>query len=171
LQITASAKKFLPLAVVNDGDGFTHVPVGLVDVTENAHLKSACFRIVLFFSAIVASVVQQLLRFVKPAYPRQMWIHGFVVGNIFPVVNGGALDVTDGVVNFVNGIFFLLAQFAAVGAFQQAARKTQIGERVQVGGMFSLRLDLICDRQKYGDSKNEKGESEKNFHGDLPFMN
>jgi hypothetical protein len=140
---SARVEYFYFLVVIDDGDGFADVIVGFVDVMEDAHLEAARFGIVFFLAAIVASVIEQFLRLVQTAYPRKMRIDGCVIVDIFSVVDGGVLNFGDSVINPVDGISLLFFQFAAVGPFQQAARKAEIGERVQVCGMLSLCVRLI----------------------------
>jgi hypothetical protein len=85
-------------------------------------LKSASFGIVFFFSAIAARIINQFLGLAQTACPREVRVNWFVVGDIFSVINRGALNFGDGVVNFVNGRLLSFFQFAAVGTYQQAAR-------------------------------------------------
>lgn len=139
-------EKLPGLAVVDHSDGFGHVSIGFFDVFQDAHLESLSLWIVFFLAAIAACVSEKFLRFVQAAYPGKMRINRRVIADIFSVIDGGALDFADGVINFGDGHFFLLPQFAAVGALQQAARKSQIRKRVEICGMFSLSADLQRDR-------------------------
>src|ERR1022692_5058807 len=73
-------------------------------------------------SDVCSSDLNQFLGLAQTACPREVRVNWFVVGDIFSVINRGALNFGDGVVNFVNGRLLSFFQFAAVGTYQQAAR-------------------------------------------------
>jgi hypothetical protein len=109
------------LGLANDLDGFLDVAVSLVDVLEGALLKTLGESVVFFLRDIVVSFVEQFDRAVQAAGPVHAGIDGRVIVDVFAVIDGGFLDFRDGVVDFVNGFLFLLAQFPAVGALQMSA--------------------------------------------------
>ena len=107
-------------------DGFLDVAVGLVDVLEGALLETLCGGVVFFLRDVVVSFVEQFDGAAQAARPVHASIDRRVIVDIFSVVDGGFLDFGDGVVDFVDGLLFLLAQFPAVGALQMSAGLAQI---------------------------------------------
>jgi hypothetical protein len=107
-------------------NGFLDVAVGLVDVFEGALLETLCEAVVFFLRDVAVSFVEQFDGAAQAARPVHASVNRRVIVDIFSVVDGGFLDFGDGVVDFVDGLLFLLAQFPAVGALQMSASLAQI---------------------------------------------
>jgi hypothetical protein len=154
------------LRLANDLDGFFDVAVGLVDVLECALLETLGEGVVFFPRDIVVSLVEQFNCAVQAAGPVHAGIDGHVIVDVFPVIDGGFLDLRDGVVDFVNGFLFLLAQFSVIGALQMSAGFTQIRQRMEISRVFprSRRLsrDVCRNEQQRGESS--KGKFAQGFH-------
>jgi len=88
---------------VNDGDGFVHVMMRTVNVHDHAVSQASRFGIIFFLLDIVMSLVQKLAGLVQASGPRIVRIYRNVVSDVLAVVNGGALDFSNGVVDFFHG--------------------------------------------------------------------
>src|SRR5450755_1904314 len=65
-------------------------------------------------------------------------IDGWMVGQIFAIINRGPFDLIDGSVDFVNGaLFFVVNPVGRREPVEVSPRVTQVRERMQVGGMSS----------------------------------
>jgi hypothetical protein len=64
--------------------------------------------VVLFLCHVIGGFVKQLERFVQPTSPRQVFIHGHVIVDIFSIVNRSGFDFVDRSINIGDGILFLL---------------------------------------------------------------
>jgi len=98
---------------------------------------------------------------VQTSFPRHVRVHRRVIGYVFSVVDGGAFDFTDGFINLMNRVRFLLAKRAAVGAFQMSPGVSQIGKSVQVMGVFSLSKNFLRGHWQQACQCNC---DERNFH-------
>jgi hypothetical protein len=154
------------LRLANDFDGFFDVAVGLVDVLEGALLETLREGVVFFPRDIVVCFVEQFDCAVQTTGPVHAGIDGHVIVDVFAVIDGGFLDFGDGVVDFVDGFLFLLAQFAVIGALQMSAGVAQIGERVEISRVFTrsrgLGRDVRGNKQQRGESS--KGKFAQDFH-------
>jgi hypothetical protein len=115
------------LVRVNDGDGFVHVMMRAVDVHDHAVSQTSRFGIVFFLFEIVMSLVQKFARLVQTAGPRIVSVHGSVIFNVLAIIECGALDFIDGVVNLFNGGALFTMQSAAVRTCQVRPCIPQVG--------------------------------------------
>jgi hypothetical protein len=89
--------------VTRDGDRFVHLMVGAIDVRDHAVTQSARSSIIFFFLEIVMSLVQKLAGIMQESDPGVVRINGRAVSNVLAVVECGAFDFFDGVVDFCYG--------------------------------------------------------------------
>jgi hypothetical protein len=94
-----------------------------------------------------------------------------VVFNVLAVIECGALDFIDGVVNLFNGGALFRVQSATVGALQVCSRIPQIGKGVQVSRMLALRANVLRrEREKESDRRSDQGYLSKSFHSDYHLV-
>jgi len=156
---------------VNDSDGFVHMMMRTVNVQDHAVSQASRFGIIFFFFDIVMSLVQQFAGLVQTSGPRIVRIHGSVVFNVLAVIECGALDFIDGVVNLFNGGALFCMQSATVGALQVCSRIPQIGKGVQVSRMLALRANVLRrEREKESDRRSDQGYLSKSFHSDYHLV-
>jgi len=112
--------------------------VGFVDVVDGAIAQTTHGRIIFFAGNVVVRFIQQFHRAVKTAGAVHASIDRRVIVQILAVVNRGAFDFFDGLINLINGVlFFFVHVMRGRQVFQMSTRVAQIGERVQIGGMHS----------------------------------
>src|SRR5271168_3469395 len=84
-----------------------------------------------------------------------------MIVEILAVVDGSLLD-------FVDGLLLLVAQFAAIRTLQMGPSVTQIRESVKICGMLSRRLRLRRSKDDRRNDEQKRGNSEhqlaKDFH-------
>lgn len=96
--------------------------MGLVNMTKRALLQATGVRIIFFLRHVMMGFIQQLERLANATPAGHMQIDADVVMDILAVINGGALDLVNGSVNFVDGMLFFVvnavirANFVQVGA-------------------------------------------------------
>jgi len=123
--------------MLDDGDSFFDVMMSLVDVKQSAMLQAARAGTIFFFGNVTVSLVEKLESLVKTTVPGHVCIDGYVIVDIFVVINGSLLDFVDGVVDFVNGVLFLSAKSSTIGTLLEvSASIAQIGKRVKIRGML-----------------------------------
>jgi hypothetical protein len=103
---------------LNQVNGLFDVMMGPVDVFEGAPLQALRERVVLLLSNVPMGLVDQLEGAVKAAGPIHSGIDRRMMVEVLAVVDGSLLDFVDGLVDFVNGFPFLLAEFPAIRALQ-----------------------------------------------------
>jgi hypothetical protein len=112
--------------------------VGLVDVMERTIAQTAGIRIIFLTGDIVVRLVQKFQRAMETARSIHAGIDGRMVVEIFAIINRGPFDLIDCSVDFANGaLFFVVDRVGWHEPVEISARVTQVGERVQVGGMPS----------------------------------
>jgi hypothetical protein len=74
-----------------------------VNVHDHTVSQASRFRIILFAVDIAMSIVQKLTGPVQASGPRDVRFRGSVVFNVLAVIECGALDFRNGVVDFFNG--------------------------------------------------------------------
>jgi hypothetical protein len=115
-----------PAQSANDCDGFFDVAMGLVDVLQSALLQTLGEAIIFFAGDVVVGPVQQFDGAVQAAGPIEVGIDWRVFVDVFSIVDGGFLDCGDGVIDFVDGLLFLLAQLSTIVAIKVSPSVTQI---------------------------------------------
>jgi len=85
-----------------------HMMVRLVNVTQRALLQALRKPVVLFLCNILMRLVQKLQRAVQPPGPIHVGINGRVIVQVLSVVDRSLLDLFDGLIDFMNGIFFFV---------------------------------------------------------------
>jgi hypothetical protein len=159
------------LVPLNDGDGFVHVMMRAINVRNHAVSQAARFGIIFFLLDIVVSVVQKLAGIMQTSDPGLVRINGRALFDILAVVECGALDFVNGMVNFFNGGVLFGMQSATVGPLQMRARIAQIGKRAQVGWMLALCVDVLrCEREQEGDRRSDHSNSSKSSHSDYHLV-
>jgi hypothetical protein len=170
------AQGYVPIEVfslvrVNDGNGFVHVMMRTVDVHDHAVSQTSRFGIVFFLFDIVMSLVQKLAGLVQASGPRIVRVHGSVIFNVLAVIECGALDFIDGVVNLFNSGALFSVQSAAVRTCQVRPGVTQIGKSVQVSWMLALRADVLRrERNQEGNRRGDHRKSSKSFHSKFHLL-
>ena len=89
-------------------NGFFNVTVRLINVTQSALLQSLGGGIVFFTRYVIVSLIDEVQRLVQTPAPIQVCVHGSMVVQILAVIDRGLLDFIDRVVDFVDGVLFLL---------------------------------------------------------------
>jgi hypothetical protein len=163
--------EIVDLVPVNDGDGFVHVMMGAINVRNHAIPQAARFGIIFFLLDIVVSMVQKLAGIMQTSDPGLVRINGRALFDILAVVECGALDFINGVVNLFNGGALFSMQSAAVGPLQMRARIAQIGKRAQVGWMLALCVGVLRrEREQEGDRRSDHSNSSKCSHSDYHLV-
>jgi len=72
-------------------------------------------------------LIEQFQGAMQAAGPRETGVHRRMIVQILAVVDARLLDFGDGVVDFMDGLLFLVAQLAAIGTLQMGAGVAQIG--------------------------------------------
>ena len=89
-----------------------------------------------------------------------------MVVQILPVIDRSLLDLSDGRVDFMDGVFFFVTQMAPVWPFQMCARVAQIRQRVQISGMLALGKRAAAAEGKKQRKYHGRNENASNcFHG------
>jgi hypothetical protein len=156
---------------VNDGDGFVHVMMGAINVPNHSVAQATRFGIIFFLLDIVMSLVQKFARIMQTSGPGLMRINGRVLFDVLAVVDCGALDFINGVVNFFYGRTLFSMQSATVGPLQMLARIAQIGKRAQIGWMLALGMDdLRREWEQERDRRSDHSNSCKSFHSNYHLV-
>jgi hypothetical protein len=112
--------------------------MGLVNMTKRALLQAPGVWVIFLLRHIMMGFIQQLERLANATPAGHMQIDADVVMDILAVIDGGTLDLVNGVVNFVDGmLFFVVNAVIRANFIQVGAGIPQIGECVQVVGMTS----------------------------------
>ena len=119
-------------------DGFLGVVVSTVDVAKSALLEPLGETIVFLTGDVIVSFIEKFDGAVETAGPVEMSVHGRMVVEILAVVDRGFLDLVDGVVNFVDGLLFLVTKLAMVGAIEVSASVAKVSQSVKISWMSSL---------------------------------
>ena len=139
--------------------------MGLVDMVKGALLQPTSVRIIFRLGNVMMGFIQQLERLANPTPAGHMQIDADMVMDILAVVNGGALDLVNGSVNFVDGmLFFGVNAVIRTHLVQVGACIPQIGERVQVVGMSSWIVRRRYRRHR-GQEKEQEGKLAEYLHG------
>jgi hypothetical protein len=157
------------LVPVNDGDRFVNVMMGTINVPNHAISQATRFGIIFFLFDVVMSMVQKFAGIMQTSDPGFVRINGRVLFDVLAVIECGALDLVNGVVNFSNGGALFSVQSATVGPLQMRTRITQIGKRAQVGWMLALCLSVLRrereqERDRRGDHSNFSKSSHSDYH-------
>jgi hypothetical protein len=138
--------------------------MGFVDMMEGAIAQAADGRIIFFAGDIVVGLVEQFQRTVEAASAVHVGVDRRMVVQVLAVINRGMLDLPDGLIDLVDGVlFFAVHMFGVRQLTQMGARMSQIGQRMQVGRMFSR---FVSETQSGADGKNkyEYGAMSYGFH-------
>ncbi len=139
--------------------------MGLVDMVKGALLQPTSVRIIFLLGNVMMGFIQQLERLANATPAGHMQIDADMVMDILAVVNGGALDLVNGSVNFVDGmLFFVVNAVIRTNLVQVGACIPQIGERVQVVGMPSWIVRRRYRRHR-GQEKEQERKLAEYFHG------
>jgi hypothetical protein len=149
-----------------DGQGFIHVVMRAADVLEHTFLQAPSGGIVFFLLHIMMSAVQEIAGLVQVAAPGQVSVNGFVLVEVFAVVDGSFLDFVDGVVDFFDGGLFFGVEGSTVGTMlQMAPSVAQVAEGMDVSRMLALRVNVLrCEREQERKRRHEHCNFGKNFH-------
>lgn len=132
--------------------------MGLVNMTKRAFLQATGVWVIFLLRHVMMGFVQQLERLANATPAGHMQIDADVVMDILAVIDGGALDLVNGVVNFVDGmLFFVVNAVIRANFVQVGAGIPQIGERVQVVGMTSWIVRRRYQRHR-GQEKEQEGK-------------
>jgi len=145
--------------LLDDLNGFLDVVVSPVNVIQGALLEALRKCIVFLPRDVIMGLADKLERLVQASAPVEVDVDGGMVVDVFAIVDRSALDFSNGFVDLMNGLFFLIVQFAATRALQVGARVTKIGKRVQIGRM------IRCGRGfggAVGGHKDQQGEDCEN---------
>ena len=88
---------------------FFHMVVRLVNVTQRALLQALCKLVVLFPRNILMRPVQKLQRTMQPSGPIHPGVHWRVIVQVLSVIDRSLLDLFDGVIDIMDGVFFFVA--------------------------------------------------------------
>jgi hypothetical protein len=110
----------------DDVNRFFDVVVRFVDVFESALLETLGEGVVFFLGDIAVGFVDKFQCPVETAAPVETNVNRSMIIDILAVIDGSLLDFVDGLIDFVNGLLLLFAQFAAIRALQMGASMTQI---------------------------------------------
>jgi hypothetical protein len=124
--------------LADDFDGFLDVAMRLVDVFQGALLQTPGGGVIFFAGDVIVRSVQELNGAAQAAVPIQAGIDRRVVIDVFSVVDCSFLDLGDGIVNFVDGLLFLLAQLPTIVAIEVSSSVAQVAESMKVSWMFTL---------------------------------
>jgi len=117
--------------------------VRAVDVFQGAMTQSVSKPVVLFFREVTMCLVEQFERSVITACVSKVRIDWRMIVQILPVINRGALNFADGLVDLGDGVFFLAVHMTGVGLMlQMSTRMAQVSQRVQVSRMSSR---IVCE--------------------------
>lgn len=95
--------------------------------------------IIFFMGDVLMGFLEQFFGAVKAAGVVQARVHRRVIIQVLAIVNRCLFDFANGVIDRVNGFFFLMAQFAVAPTdFQVGASRAQIGKSMKVSGMPAL---------------------------------
>ena len=154
------------LVRIHPRNRFLHVMVRLVDVTQRALLQALRKLVVFFPRDILMRPVQKFQCAVKPSRPIRPCVHRRVIVQVFSIIDGCLLDLLNGIIDFMDGIFFFVAQVAPIGPLQVSPRLTQIAQRVQVCGMPALGKRIAgAERKKQREYHSWNENSGNSFHG------
>jgi hypothetical protein len=117
-------------------NGFFDVMMGLVDVHDGSRLQALGEGVVLFLSDVTMGFVDQFEGAVKAAGPIHVSVDRRMIVDVLTVVDGSFLDFVDGIVDFVDGQFFVFAELAAVRMLKVRSRMAQILQGVDIGRML-----------------------------------
>jgi len=113
--------------LLEEVNGFFDVAMGLVNVQNRTLLEALCEAVVLFLANVAMRLIEQFQGAMQAAGPRETGVHRRMIVQILAVVDARLLDFGDGVVDFMDGLLFLVAQLAAIGTLQMGAGVAQIG--------------------------------------------
>jgi hypothetical protein len=137
-------------------DGFLDMMMSLVDVLHGTLLEALSEAVIFFAGDVVVGFVNQLNGAMETAGPIHLGIHGGMVVEILAVVDGCLLDFADSLVDFVNGLLFLLPELAMVGALEMGAGMTEIGQGVKISRMLlgDAGAGAECEEQRKNRCRN-----------------
>jgi hypothetical protein len=131
--------------------------MGAIDMFECARLQTFGEAIVFFAGYVAVSFVEEFDGLVQAPGPVEMRVNGYMVVDIFSILDGGFLDFEDGGVDFFDGCAFLFFALAAAGTFEMGARVAKVGQGVQVRGMLASGSRSRSDGTIHG-RKQHRGE-------------
>jgi hypothetical protein len=138
IHVHQSYGTYLALVVSRLHDQVIDDAVRFVDVAEGAIAQTAYGRIIFFAGDIVMRLIEQFHSAVITGGAIHMRIDRRMIVQILAIVNRGALNLSDGFVDLLNGtLFFLVHVMGGSQVLQMSARVPEIGERVQVCRMPS----------------------------------
>lgn len=112
--------------------------VRFVDVLQSAVTQSVSKCVVFFFREIAMRFVEQFERSVIAARAPEVGVDWRMIIQILPVIDGGMLDFSNGLVDLGDSVLFLAIHMRGVGlVFQMSAGMAQVGEGVEVRRMSS----------------------------------
>jgi len=139
--------------------------VRLVNVTQRAFLQALRKPVVLFPRDVFMRPVQKLQRAVQAPRPIHPGVHWRVIVQVFSVVDRSLFDLFDGLIDFMDGIFFFVAQVASVRPLQVSTSFAQIAQRMQIGGMPALGKRIAgAERKKQREYHSWNEDSGNSFH-------
>ena len=106
----------------DDADRLIDFVDSAVDVTKSALLQALGRAVVFLMGDVLVGLFQELLGAVQAAGMVEAGIYRRMIVQVFAVIDGSLLDFIDGLIDGVNGLFFLVTEFAAIMMFQMGAR-------------------------------------------------
>ena len=123
----------------DDADALANLLPGLVDVIEGALLQATSPAVVFFVGNVIVGLVEKFQDAVEAATVVQAGVNWRMFIEILAIFRGGFLDVVDGVVDLVDGLFFFVTQFATIMVLQMGTSSAKIGQSMKVSRMLALR--------------------------------
>lgn len=110
--------------------------VRAIDVLQRAMTQAVRENVVLFLGEVAMRFIEEFEGAMIAASATEVRVNGGMIVQILAVVNGGALDFGDGLVDLDDGVFFFTVHAAGVSlACEMSPRVAKVGESVEVGGM------------------------------------
>jgi hypothetical protein len=111
--------------------------VRFVDVLDGLVAKTACGLVMLTVCHIAMRISDSLQGAVKPTRNGQLGLNRRMHIQIFPILDSGIFDHSNGFVDFVEGPVLVMFHDIRRVLFQQSAGVTQVGQCVQISRMRS----------------------------------
>jgi hypothetical protein len=123
--------------------------VRFIDVVNRAIPQTAYPWIVFFAGNVIVRPIQQFHRAMVAASAVHSCIDRRMIVQILPVIDRGALDFVDRLIDFADGMFFFFVHvMSGRHVFQVSPGGAEIAECVQVCGMYSRLLSYAhCGKQ------------------------
>lgn len=127
-----------------------------IDMAESALLQALREGVVFLVGDILMGFFEELLGAMETASVVETGVDWWMIVQIFAILDGGFLNFVDGIIDSVNGFFFLVTELAAIVMFEMGASGAKIAEGMKISRMLALSEGLVGrKREEQGDGTSD----------------